>query len=80
MTIMAARTIEATYEKGLLRPVEPIQDVDNQIYLVTIINLSEFGAKMRPHSNPDFRGKYRGYLSSAEEFSRAKQSEKALEL
>ena len=36
MTVMSPRTIEATYENGLLRPSEPIQDFGNQVYLVTI--------------------------------------------
>lgn len=80
MSFMSARTIEAKYERGLLRPVEPIQDVDNQIYLVTIINLEESRTEIRPQANQGLRGRYRGYLSSTDEFLRAKQSEKALEL
>jgi len=80
MTVMSPRTIEATYENGLLRPLEPIQDSDNQVYLVTILNVDEFRAKTRPQRTKVLRGKYRGYLSSADEFSRGKQTEQTLEL
>ena len=80
MTVMSPRTIEATYENGLLRPLEPIQDSDNQVYLVTILNVDEFRAKARPQQTKVLRGKYRGYLSSADEFSAGKQAEKTLEL
>jgi predicted DNA-binding antitoxin AbrB/MazE fold protein len=80
MTIMAPRTIEATYEHGLLRPLEPIQDFGNQVYLVTILNLDLFRAKKRTTASHSLRGKYRGYLSSADEFAANKQAEKALEL
>ncbi len=80
MTVMSPRTIEAAYENGLLRPLEPIQDLGNQVYLVTILDLDAFRAKSHPQRNRSLRGKYRGYLSSADEFSRDKQTEKALEL
>jgi predicted DNA-binding antitoxin AbrB/MazE fold protein len=80
MTVMLPRTIEAAYENGLLRPLEPIQDISNQVYLVTILNLDAFRAKTRPHSSQSLRGKYRGYLSSADEFARDKRAEKTLEL
>jgi hypothetical protein len=80
LTVMSARTIEATFENGLLRPLEPIQDSDNQVDLVTILNVDEFRAKARPQQTNVLRGKYRGYLSSADEFSRGKQTEKTLEL
>jgi predicted DNA-binding antitoxin AbrB/MazE fold protein len=80
MTIMAPRTIEATYENGLLRPLEPIHDSGNQVYLVTILDLDVFRARKQARANHKPRGKYRGYLSSADEFARNKQTEKALEL
>ena len=80
MTVMSPRTIEATYENGLLRPLEPIQDSDNQVYLVTILNVDAFRTKTRPQQTQVLRGKYRGYLSSADELSAGKQAEKTLEL
>lgn len=80
MTVMTPRTIEATYENGLLRPLEPIQDSGNEVYLVTILNLDLLRMKQRATSAQSLRGKYRGYLSSTAEFARNKQTEKALEL
>jgi predicted DNA-binding antitoxin AbrB/MazE fold protein len=80
MIVMSPRTIEAAYENGLLRPLEPIQDFGNQVYLMTILDIDAFRAKTHPQRNQSLRGKYRGYLSSADEFSRGKQTEKALEL
>lgn len=76
---MSPRIVEATYEDGLLRPMELIHDSGNQVYLVTILDREIFRAKTRPQSKPNLRGKYRGFLSSAEEFSRGKRTEKALE-
>lgn len=76
---MAPRIVEATYENGLLRPVEAIHDSGNQVYLVTILDREIFRARKRPQRKPTLRGKYRGFLSSAEEFARGKQAEKALE-
>jgi hypothetical protein len=69
MTIMSPRTVEAVYEHGLLRPLEPIQNLSNQIYLVTILNLEAWRAPQRSQTNGSLRGKYRGYLSSADEFA-----------
>ncbi len=77
--ISVLRTIEAVYENGLLRPLEPIQDLGNQVYLVTILNIDALRAKIHPKPALNLRGKYRGYLSSADEFARNKQAEKALE-
>ena len=51
MTVLPARTIEATYENGLLRPLEPIHDFGNEVYLVMILNLDLFRAKKRTRSN-----------------------------
>ena len=80
MTVLPARTIEATYENGLLRPLEPIHDSGNEVYLVMILNLDVFRAKKQTRSTTSLRGKYRGYLSSADDFARGKKAEKALEL
>jgi predicted DNA-binding antitoxin AbrB/MazE fold protein len=80
MTTMSPRTIEATYEHGLLRPLEPIQDRGNQVYLVTILNLDVFRVQKQRATGHSLRGKYRGYLSSADEFAANKQAEKTLEL
>ena len=79
MTATTTRTIEAVYENGLLRPLEPIQESGDQIFLVTILNINAFLPKTRPQQAGSLRGKYRGYLSSANEFSRNKQTEKTLE-
>ena len=76
MTVMSSRTIEATFENSLLRSSEPIQDFGNQVYLVTILDRDAFRAKTHPQRNQSLRGKYRGYLSSADEFSRGKQTER----
>ena len=79
MIAMSPKTIEAIYENGLLRPVEPIRDSSDQIYLVTVLSIDAFRAKLHPLPAGDVRGKYRGYLSSADDFARAKQAEKTLE-
>ena len=55
MTIMSPRTIEATYENGLLRPLEPIQELGNQVYLVTILDIDAFRAKPHPQRNRNLR-------------------------
>lgn len=80
MTGISPRTIEAVYENGLLRPLEPIEDRGNQVYLVTIVNLDILRTKERSARGHGVRGKYRGYLSSADQFAANKQAEKALEL
>ncbi len=80
MTVMSPRTIEATYENGLLRPLEPINASGNQVFLVTILDLDVLRVKKRAAVSHSLRGKYRGYLSSADEFARDKQAEKTLEL
>ena len=73
MTVMAPRTIQATYENGLLRPLEPIQDAVDQVYLVTVLSIDTFRSRLRSQPAHDLRGKYRGYLSNADEFARSKQ-------
>jgi len=73
------RTVEAVYEDGVLRPLEPIQDRDNQVYLVIILDLDAIRSPAPTRTFRSLRGKYRGFLSSADEFARAKSAEKALE-
>jgi len=73
MAGMSPRIVEAVYEEGLLRPLEPIQDLSNQIYLVTILNLDAWRVLQRSQTDVSLRGKYRGYLSSADEFARNRQ-------
>jgi hypothetical protein len=80
MTHLSPRTIEATFENGLLRPLEPIQDLGNHIYLVTILDLDTLRTTTKPNQGRSPRGKYRGYLSSADDFARSKQEEKMQEL
>ncbi|MGH7450805.1 MAG: antitoxin family protein [bacterium] len=74
----AIRTIEAVYERGYLRPLQPIEVREGLVYLVTVVGVAAVGTKAR--ISPSLRGKYRGYLSTTEEFSQNKQAEKTLEL
>ncbi len=69
------RTIEAVYENGLLRPIEPRTD---QIYLVTILDAAAVQRQTR-QAVSSLRGKYSGYLSTSDEFAHHKAAEKALE-
>lgn len=72
------RTVEAVYENGMLRPLEPIEPHSDQIYLVTILDAAAM--QRRTHQPVSgLRGKYRGYLSTSDEFAGSKASEKALE-
>jgi hypothetical protein len=80
MTVAFPRTVEATYVNGLLRPLEPIRDSEDQVYFVTILSIDTFRSKKRLQRTTNLRGKYRGFLSSADEFANSKQAEKALEL
>ena len=73
------QTVEAVYENGLLRPLKPLQGLGNQVYLVMILDAEAERVQERSQTNRSLRGKYRGYLSSADEFARGKQVEKALE-
>jgi predicted DNA-binding antitoxin AbrB/MazE fold protein len=73
------RTVEAIYENGLLRPLEPIQDRQDQMYLITIVTTEAVRASKHFPASTNLRGKYRGMLSSADEFARNKANEKALE-
>lgn len=79
MTVASPRTVEATYVNGLLRPLEPIRDSEDQVYFVTILNIESIRSRRRSHTATSLRGKYRGFLSSADEFAGNKQAEKALE-
>ena len=76
MTI-PVKTIEAVYEEGRLRPLEPLEERPGLVYLVTVVDVAAIGQK--PVSIGSLRGKYKGLLSSSEEFSRQKQTEKTLE-
>ncbi len=72
------RTVEAIYEKGYLRPVEPIEVHDGLLFLVTILEVKD--SQERTPAARTLRGKYRGLLSTTDEFSSRKLAEKALEL
>jgi predicted DNA-binding antitoxin AbrB/MazE fold protein len=74
----AIRTIEAVYERGCLRPLQPIEAREGLVFLVTVVDVTTVGRKAQAPQS--LRGKYRGYLSSSEEFTQNKQTEKALEL
>lgn len=74
------RTVEAVYEDGVLRPLEPIQDRSDQVYLVIILDIDAIRFPSRARAFRSLRGKYRGFLSSANQFARGKRAEKALEL
>lgn len=73
----AIQTVEAVYEKGYLRPLEPIENREGLIYIVTVVD--PVASKRHKPAYQSLRGKYKGSLSSTEEFSRNKQIEKALE-
>ena len=72
------RTFEAVFEGGYLRPLIPVEGREGQIYIVTAVDLNILKRKKNKHAS--LRGKYRGCLSSTEEFSRKKIEEKKLEL
>ena len=72
------RTIEAVYENGMLRPLEPIEPRGDQIFLVTILDADTMRRRTR-QTVADLRGKYQGYLSTSDEFAHSKAAEKALE-
>lgn len=75
--LRSIRTVEAIYEKGYLRPVEPIETRDGLLFLVTILEVMENQETMQALTS--LRGKYRGLLSTTDEFSSRKRAEKALE-
>jgi predicted DNA-binding antitoxin AbrB/MazE fold protein len=76
--IRSIRTVEAVYEKGFLRPLEPIDAREGLHILVTIFEVRA-GDEQR-QSPGSLRGKYRGLLSTADEFSSRKRDEKDLEI
>lgn len=73
----AIRIVEAVYEKGYLRPLAPIEGREGLVYIVTIVDLKAMEEKDVPLES--LRGKYRGYLSTSDDFARNKQIEKILE-
>lgn len=73
----AIRTVEAVYEKGYLRPLQPIEQRPGMVYIVTIVDLTAVGQHLPPLRS--LRGKYRGHLSSSNNFAQSKEDEKALE-
>ena len=56
-----------------MRPLEPIPNLDNQIYLVTILNLEAWRASQQLRTDGSLRGKHRGHLRGADEFARNRQ-------
>lgn len=72
------KTVEAVYEKGYLRPLEPIEERSGLIYIVNVVDITAVSAKKSPIKN--LRGKYRGHLNSTDDFVRNKQKERELEL
>jgi len=71
------KTVEAVYEQGYLRPLEPIEQRQGLVYIVTIVDLK--AVDQHVPSIKALQGKYRGHLSSSSEFSRNKANEKGLE-
>jgi predicted DNA-binding antitoxin AbrB/MazE fold protein len=71
------RTVEAVYEQGYLRPLEPIEQRQGLVYIVTIVDLKAVDRHIP--SIKALRGKYRGHLSSSSDFARNKANEKGLE-
>lgn len=65
------RTVEAVYEKGYLRPLEPIEAREGLIYIVNVVDLTA----VSPSSFKGLRGKFRGQLSSSSEFSKNKKAD-----
>jgi hypothetical protein len=39
----AIRTVEAVYEKGYLRPLQPIEERPGLVYIVTIVDVAAVG-------------------------------------
>jgi predicted DNA-binding antitoxin AbrB/MazE fold protein len=70
--MQSIRTIEAIYEHGYLRPLQPIEGREGLVYLVTVIDVSAMNRKRTARS---MRGKYRGVMISTTEFARRKQEE-----
>ena len=75
--IPTIRTVEAVYEKGYLRPLQPLEAREGLVYIVTVLDVGTVRGQKRPARS--WRGKYRGYLSTSVEFSGGKLQEKLLE-
>ena len=73
----AIKTVEAVYEKGYLRPLEPIEQRPGLVYIVTVVDVAAVGQHLP--SLTSLRGKYRGHLSNSNDFAQGKEDEKALE-
>jgi predicted DNA-binding antitoxin AbrB/MazE fold protein len=71
------KTVEAVYEKGYLRPLQPIEQRPGLVYIVTVVDVEAVGRQRS--SVAGLRGKYRGHLSHSDDFARSKENEKALE-
>ncbi len=77
MARVKIKTVEALYEKGYLRPLEPLEQRPGLAYFVTIVDVATI--ENQESMAKSLRGKYSGHLTSSEEFSRQKTIEKALE-
>jgi predicted DNA-binding antitoxin AbrB/MazE fold protein len=75
--VYTLKTVEAVYEKGYLRPLEPIEQRPGLVYIVTVVDLT--AVARRTPSLHNLRGKYRGHLSSSNDFAWRKKEEKILE-
>lgn len=73
----AIKTVEAVYEKGYLRPLEPLEQRPGLVYIVTVVDVTAVGHHLP--SAASLRGKYRGHLSHSDDFSRQKTVEKSLD-
>ena len=72
------KTVEAVYDKGYLRPLEPIEQRSGLIYIVNAVDIT--AVSLQKSTIKNLRGKYRGHLDTTEAFAKSKQREKELEL
>lgn len=75
--MIPVRTVEAVYEQGYLRPLEPLEAREGLVYIVTVLDIASI--QRRARAARSWRGKYRGYLSPSDAFAHSKENEKALE-
>ena len=75
--MIPVRTVEAVYEGGYLRPLEPLEAREGLVYIVTVLDIASI--QKRAQAARGWRGKYRGYLSPSADFARDKETEKTLE-
>lgn len=75
--IHGLKTVEAIYEAGYLRPLEPIEQRPGLVYIVTVVDLRAMESDAMDKQT--LRGKYQGYLSQSDDFARYKSVEKSLE-